>query len=221
MVDKNADETEVEQAYRERIKEVHPDQGGSTEEFQLVKAAYEEIESASAAQRGDSQDTRRSQTGNSLRCSECSSPIQSATEATYHEPTDEIFCSDCVVETYCRLCESELLLTVDQFTHVNGNPICSDCNQNRQNRSQNRTSGRQHSRANSQSNETTTILDRNVALFWLLLAGMVIAIGVWYYRPTIAVTLTPDTREMLITAVRAVPGLGILIYFVLRMSGSS
>jgi len=42
-VDPAADEEEIEQAYRERIKDVHPDQGGSVEEFIAVRTAYEEI----------------------------------------------------------------------------------------------------------------------------------------------------------------------------------
>jgi len=43
-VDADADEAEIVDAYRERVKEVHPDQGGSTEEFLAVKAAFERIE---------------------------------------------------------------------------------------------------------------------------------------------------------------------------------
>lgn len=39
-VDEDADESEVRQAYRERVKEAHPDQGGSMEEFQLVRRVY-------------------------------------------------------------------------------------------------------------------------------------------------------------------------------------
>ncbi len=42
----DADEAEVERAFRRRVKEAHPDQGGSAREFRLVKAAYEEIKSA-------------------------------------------------------------------------------------------------------------------------------------------------------------------------------
>jgi len=44
-VDRDADEAEVDRAYRELVLETHPDQGGSREEFQLVRAAYEAIES--------------------------------------------------------------------------------------------------------------------------------------------------------------------------------
>ncbi|WP_256297922.1 ferredoxin Fer [Haloarchaeobius salinus] len=43
QVDRDADEETVHQAYRRRVKEVHPDQGGSAREFQLVQSAYETI----------------------------------------------------------------------------------------------------------------------------------------------------------------------------------
>lgn len=39
----DADEDAVERAYRRRVKEVHPDQGGSMEAFLLVRSAYEAI----------------------------------------------------------------------------------------------------------------------------------------------------------------------------------
>lgn len=42
-IDPDADEEEVERAYRQRVKETHPDHGGSAGEFQLVRAAYEEL----------------------------------------------------------------------------------------------------------------------------------------------------------------------------------
>ena len=37
---KRADADDVEDAYRERVKEVHPDQGGSREAFSEVREAY-------------------------------------------------------------------------------------------------------------------------------------------------------------------------------------
>jgi ferredoxin len=43
-VDSDADEAEIVDAYRERVKETHPDQGGSTEAFLAVKTAFERIE---------------------------------------------------------------------------------------------------------------------------------------------------------------------------------
>jgi len=42
-VDEDDDDETVERAYRERVKRAHPDQGGSVEEFQLVRQAYREL----------------------------------------------------------------------------------------------------------------------------------------------------------------------------------
>ncbi|AFK19544.1 2Fe-2S iron-sulfur cluster binding domain-containing protein [Haloferax mediterranei ATCC 33500] len=42
-LDPDADEDELVDAYRRRVKEAHPDHGGSADEFQLVRAAYEAI----------------------------------------------------------------------------------------------------------------------------------------------------------------------------------
>ena len=39
----DADADDVERAYRERVKEAHPDTGGSIEEFTLVRRAYREL----------------------------------------------------------------------------------------------------------------------------------------------------------------------------------
>lgn len=46
-LDSDADDREIVEAYRDRVKEAHPDHGGSAVEFQRVKAAYE------AARNGD------------------------------------------------------------------------------------------------------------------------------------------------------------------------
>ncbi|WP_280536880.1 ferredoxin Fer [Halopenitus sp. POP-27] len=42
-IDADADDGEIERAYRRRVLEAHPDHGGSAEEFQAVKTAYEAI----------------------------------------------------------------------------------------------------------------------------------------------------------------------------------
>jgi ferredoxin len=42
-VGSRAGDDEIEQAYRERVKEAHPDQGGSIEEFRAVRTAYEQL----------------------------------------------------------------------------------------------------------------------------------------------------------------------------------
>lgn len=46
-IDPDADDAEVERAYRRRVKEAHPDRGGSAAEFRAVRAAYEELTSGS------------------------------------------------------------------------------------------------------------------------------------------------------------------------------
>lgn len=42
-VNPDADEAEIRAAYRRRVKAVHPDQGGSAEQFQSVQDAYERL----------------------------------------------------------------------------------------------------------------------------------------------------------------------------------
>lgn len=59
-IDSDAEEGEIEQAYRERVKEAHPDQGGSIEEFQTVRAAYERLK---AGYEGNGAATERDSTG--------------------------------------------------------------------------------------------------------------------------------------------------------------
>ena len=54
-IDPDADEQALVDAYRDRVKEAHPDHGGSREEFQAVKEAYEKIRDGEA----ESQDTAR------------------------------------------------------------------------------------------------------------------------------------------------------------------
>ncbi len=42
-IDSDADEEEIQQAYRQRVLEAHPDHGGSAGEFQRVRTAYAEL----------------------------------------------------------------------------------------------------------------------------------------------------------------------------------
>jgi curved DNA-binding protein CbpA len=44
-IDSDASEAEIDRAYRRRVLETHPDQGGSAQEFQRVRAAYEQVKS--------------------------------------------------------------------------------------------------------------------------------------------------------------------------------
>ncbi len=53
LIDSDADDEEIEQAYRRRVKETHPDHGGSAAEFQLVRAAYEAIKAGRYGERYD------------------------------------------------------------------------------------------------------------------------------------------------------------------------
>jgi len=46
-VDSDADEDELKRAYRERVKETHPDLGGSEAAFKRVEQAYEQLSEAS------------------------------------------------------------------------------------------------------------------------------------------------------------------------------
>ncbi len=48
-VEPGADDDAIEAAYRERIKESHPDQGGSAAEFRRVREAYEEVTAGDVA----------------------------------------------------------------------------------------------------------------------------------------------------------------------------
>ncbi len=43
QVDPDADPETLRRAYRRRVKEAHPDRGGSVDEFQRVRAAYEAV----------------------------------------------------------------------------------------------------------------------------------------------------------------------------------
>jgi ferredoxin len=54
-VDPDADDEEIVRAYRRRVKEAHPDHGGSAREFQAVHEAYERIK----AGRWDDRDAER------------------------------------------------------------------------------------------------------------------------------------------------------------------
>lgn len=52
-VDPDADDAAIKAAYRERVLEAHPDHGGSPEEFNAVREAYEELKAGAAAGAGE------------------------------------------------------------------------------------------------------------------------------------------------------------------------
>jgi ferredoxin len=51
-LDPSADDDEIIEAYRRRVKEVHPDQGGSKEAFTAVRDAYEQLMSGDVTTSG-------------------------------------------------------------------------------------------------------------------------------------------------------------------------
>ncbi|WP_276299969.1 ferredoxin Fer [Halorussus lipolyticus] len=95
-LDADADEEELEQAYRARVKEAHPDQGGSVEEFQTVRRAYEKIKAGyspngtSPAQedtddepRAEPQDETRRQRDRQQDESDAKQDVRTSSEVTY------------------------------------------------------------------------------------------------------------------------------------------
>ncbi|MFB6071342.1 MAG: ferredoxin Fer [Halobacterium sp.] len=52
-VDPDADDDDIREAYRRRVVETHPDQGGSLEEFQRVRAAYDAVQAGEELQPSD------------------------------------------------------------------------------------------------------------------------------------------------------------------------
>jgi ferredoxin len=71
QVDPDADEEQIKAAYRERMKETHPDQGGSARAFQTVRQAYEQV--MSGQQPGTAGESRSVEDGEG----DASSPSQS------------------------------------------------------------------------------------------------------------------------------------------------
>jgi curved DNA-binding protein CbpA len=52
-IESDADEADIDRAYRQRAKETHPDLGGSTEAFKRVNAAYTALKSGEWSANGD------------------------------------------------------------------------------------------------------------------------------------------------------------------------
>lgn len=208
MIDKDADEKEVEEAYRERVKETHPDQGGSPEEFQLVKSAYEEIKSEKINQRGQSKTRRQgsTQSEQTLRCSKCSSPIHNVSNATYRPKGDEILCPNCVVNTNCQICGKDLLLSIDKFSAVDGNPICKSCVKDRQTAESKTRRNNEASRSQTNTKQKTNSSHPIPVWTYLVIVALISFAAVWYYRPTFVVTLSPGTLDALKNGLEAVAG---------------
>lgn len=127
-VDSDASDDELQTAYRERILEAHPDQGGSAAELQRVKTAYETIQSDSIAESSKSTTSHRDATNTSesegwsssrvpnINCSRCGTVIIDRSSAAFRESTEEAFCPDCVVTASCEVCETELTAVLNRGT---------------------------------------------------------------------------------------------------------
>jgi len=211
LIDQDADEEEIERAYRERVKQAHPDQGGSSEEFQLVKAAYQEIKSGTGRQAGTNGQKHKS--ANSQRgftCSKCGKSIRNASNATYHQSTEDVFCPDCVVDTNCRICGQELTLTLDQFSEIDGNPVCPPCSQKSRNSTEETTKSDNTSTTGSSSNK--------LSFLGYFIGGAVIVAIFWYYRPTFVISVEPETMQTLreIVPILLSPWFFILLWWIFR-----
>lgn len=62
-LDPGADEEAIEQAYRRRVKEAHPDHGGSVAEFVEVREAYAQLRAGQPAMEAASDSARHAATG--------------------------------------------------------------------------------------------------------------------------------------------------------------
>lgn len=138
-VSQTASEDEIEQAYRQRLKETHPDHDGSRTEFQLVQAAYEELQPANgphddgvdSAGRADQTQQRQTsaneQAENLTECDICGRVITDSSDAIVSETDGDTYCSDCVVETYCRSCDKDIIVTTLEFYDPDTIPYCQSC----------------------------------------------------------------------------------------------
>ncbi|WP_254545880.1 ferredoxin Fer [Halomarina pelagica] len=57
-IDPDADDDEIVEAYRRRVKETHPDQGGSARELRVVLAAYDHVRSGRDGEMPDAESDR-------------------------------------------------------------------------------------------------------------------------------------------------------------------
>jgi len=84
-LDGGADADEIERAYRERVKQAHPDQGGSAAEFRRVRNAYETLTSGEAGTEIDPVEA----TGGSHGARErAEPPDESTVDSQPDEPTE-------------------------------------------------------------------------------------------------------------------------------------
>jgi DNA mismatch repair ATPase MutL len=79
---------QVKTAYREKIKEAHPDNGGSQEEFKSVKSAYETIESFVNSERQEKY-TKSTSTQNTQPSTATTTSSRSTTKSSYKKSSEK------------------------------------------------------------------------------------------------------------------------------------
>ena len=73
-VEEDADETEISRAYRQRVKETHPDQGGSREAFKRLQRAYAAIRNGESVVEEPTDPAAESATANGAETGDPTSP---------------------------------------------------------------------------------------------------------------------------------------------------
>ena len=89
QVDPDAEEAEIKAAYRERMKETHPDQGGSARAFQAVRSAYQEVMSGVDGSPGTADHGDRGTAEDSDAGGHASEPMDPEVEYLNYEVLDD------------------------------------------------------------------------------------------------------------------------------------
>ncbi|MFT4881030.1 MAG: ferredoxin [Natronomonas sp.] len=89
QVDPDADEEVIKAAYRERMKETHPDQGGSARAFQAVRTAYKQVMSGAAGSPGTTEGGDQATAEDSTPGAHASEPMDPEVEYLNYEVLDD------------------------------------------------------------------------------------------------------------------------------------
>lgn len=119
-VPRDADDEAIKNAYRELVKEYHPDHGGDREKFNQIREAYEQIKSGDV---GRQENTNSQQ---QVTCSNCGK-TRNTSDKDFKYIGKWAYCGDCYVETPCKHCGKSITTTPEQYRENNGELYCSDC----------------------------------------------------------------------------------------------
>lgn len=121
------DPSVVDAAYKALVKEYHPDQGGTQEQFKRIKTAYERIKHEDQVGK---QETKAATSPNSevnVSCSKCGESFYVKTRY-FNLYGEEPFCQDCRVHTQCNSCNKGLRLMPSRYRELGGDPVvCISC----------------------------------------------------------------------------------------------